>query len=134
MTFEPELGQFLFSNTEMFEHDVPPFIETSLDALGDLVSEGRYENNPTSNTGAEFSNDVFQLRAYCWCDGEAEGHEDGCPPNFVCGDLAITWYKHSHRGASMSRPVPFAEWLTIFAKCVNSLEVRDERPRDQGGV
>lgn len=134
MTFEPELGQMLWSNSEFFRHEVPPFIESCLDALGDLVSEGQYQANPTCNNGAEFSNDVFQMRAYCWCDGEAEGHTDGCPPNFICGDLAISWYKHSHRGASMSREVNFGEWKTIFTKCVNSLEVRDGRDGDEGGV
>lgn len=136
MTFEPELGQMLFSNMESFPHEVPPFIEACLDALGDLVSKGRYEDNPTSNTGAAFENDVFQMRAYCWCDGEAEGHQDGCPPNFVCGDLTITWYKHSHRGASMSREVAFKEWLAIFTKCVNSLEDPDGRGTDdnKGGA
>lgn len=133
MNFEPELGQMLFGNTEYFEHEVPPFIESCLDALGDLVSNGVYADNPTSNTGAAFSNDTFQMRSYCWCDGELDGHQDGCPPNFVFGDLAITWYKHSHRGASMSREVTFQEWLPIFMKCVNSLEAASG-VSDEGGT
>ena len=52
--------------------------------------------SPFQNTGAEYSNDTFSVRAYNWDD------ENDCSPNFKYKDLQIWWYKHAHRGV---------EWL-----------------------
>ena len=119
--FEPEIGQAIFSNGSAFEYGMQRHVESGLRHLGELVSKGKYGDDPTCNNGSRFSNDVFSLRSYCWCDGEGEGHEQGCPPNFVCGDFAASWYKHAGRGHSQSRPVSHDEWAKIMERCLSSL-------------
>jgi hypothetical protein len=123
-TFEPELGQIIFGNAgSSFEFEMQYHVDAGIHALGALVAplcEGGYD--PTSNTGAEYANSTFVLRAYCWCDETRSGHEEGCPPNFVCGDFAATWYKHAGRGHSQSRLLSEKEWLSIMTRCLSSLE------------
>jgi hypothetical protein len=124
VTFEPELGQEVFSNSPWHSTPMQHFVESGLGTLGDLVSEGEWGNDPTVNTGALFANEVFALRAYCWCDGEAKGHENGCPPNFEfkCEPpFTARWYKHVGRGNSQERPLTVKEWLLILTACVESL-------------
>jgi hypothetical protein len=132
-TFEPELGQMLFSNGQQGAYQVPGYVEAGLVALGTMVAttlcvdgseEEMWCHNPCNNVGgndANFENDVFAMRAYCWCDGEREGHEDGCPPNFESAGLKVSWYKHARRGNSADREITAAQWQTIFTRCLNSL-------------
>jgi hypothetical protein len=119
--FEPELGQALFSNSQPGMLKTDSYVTAGLDLLGAMICDGDYTQDPTCNTGAYFENDVFALRAYCWCDGTAPGHHGSCPPNFVCGDFHVSWYKHAGRGASQNRPVTTTEWAAIIGRCVNSL-------------
>ena len=50
--------------------------------------------SPFENTGSEYSNDTFTVRAYCWDDD----NEDANLPNFEYKDFECRWYKHSNRG------------------------------------
>jgi hypothetical protein len=121
--FEPELGQAIFSNSPWGEVETPSYVSGGIDYLGFCVSDGYHEKDPTANSGCEpFDNGTFQMRPYCWCDGEGEGHEDGCPPNFVCGDFEARWYKHARRGASQNKHVSMKEWRQIMVRCLTSLE------------
>lgn len=121
MTFEPELGQFAFSNTEWKREELDDSVRAGIELLADLVTKGEGYRF-VSNYGAEpFDNGTFSLSAYCWCDGAAEGHEDGCPPNFKYGDFEVAWYKHIGRGASQSRELDWSEWWPIFVQCVRSV-------------
>ena len=125
-SFPPELGQMVWSNTPWHQHEMQPMVESGLRLLGELVRPlmpeeyGRH-SAPTENAAQVFENEVFVLRAYCWCDGELAGHEHGCPPNFVCGDFAACWYKYLGRGSSQSRTLTEAEWRQIMQRCLESL-------------
>ena len=54
----------------------------------------RVIDTPFSNSGNQYSNRVFAVRAYCWNDDEDECKK----PNFEYKDFACWWYKYSHRG------------------------------------
>lgn len=76
--------------------------------------------SPFQNSGGEYKNDIFTVRAYDW-DGNYE-------PNFEYKDLKIWWYKHSHRGLSWEYnheknvlpPSYFLEDMLI--DCINSID------------
>lgn len=124
MSYKPELGQALFSNSPWGKVETPPYVIAGIDLIAATISGGEYVRDPTNNIGCDgnFENDVFAMRGYCWCDGGLEGHEEGCPPNFQCGDFEARWYKHSHRGTSQNRPVTTEEWRAIVQRCLSSLE------------
>lgn len=96
MSFEPELGQMAFSNTEWQQHDVPELAIAALRALADEIERVEWNRTqkefspPTNNSGSHYKTDKFEMNAYCWCDGER--HKKGCPPNFKWRDVIINWY------------------------------------------
>lgn len=119
--FVPELGQAAFGGP-WEEIRMQGFVKSGLSALGELCKGGTDTGeDPTSNTGAEFVNDVFELRSYCWCDGEGEHAEEGCPPNFKHGDFEARWYKYLGRSGSQNRKLTAAEWDEMFEACVASV-------------
>jgi len=128
--FTPELGQGLFSNSSMLTYEVPPYVTSGLVALGEMIGHSRSKDaeeawslDPCNNVGpsANFQNEIFAMRSYCWCDGEVEGHDEGCPVNFETDDFRVSWYKHVRRGASCDRHLAAKEWQEIFARCAASL-------------
>lgn len=119
--FEPELGQAVFSNSPWEEVEMQSFVENGLRYLADAVAQGDWNKNPAANVAAEFGNDVFELRSYCWCDGTREGHEDACPPNFKCEDFEARYYKYLGRGSSQNKHISFEEWNEIMQRCLASL-------------
>ena len=136
-TYEPELGQMAFGANY---HEIPlsGYVRAGLFQLGEAVtSESDTGANPTENSGAQFENPVFALRAFCWCDNEQEGHQEGCPPNFeffggqfrlpgsdepvAVNPLVVDWYKYLGRGSSQSRTVSSREWDRIVQICLASI-------------
>ena len=47
-------------------------------------------DSPFSNTGNQYQNDTFVVRAYNW--------DENVEPNFECDGLKVWWYKHVGRG------------------------------------
>lgn len=129
MTFKPELGQAIFSNTEWQELRMDYDVEHALLTIGDaLVRAGRVEVNPCFNSGETYEGEVFQMRAYCWCDGgEPYGHPEGCPPNFQWRDFSCAWYKHVGRGNSQNRFLARGELDELLLDCLSSIR----RPTDK---
>lgn len=87
------------------------------------------ESSPFKNTGAEYSNDTFTVRAYNWND------ENDVLPNFEYKDLKIYWYKHSQRGLQWyyncsKNALPSSAFLEdMLEDCIESLErYFDTRP------
>lgn len=120
--FEPELGQYAFSNSPWQQIPLDVDAECSLNALGELlVAIGLCANAPTANTGDRFECDTFKMRAYCWCDGNNAGHEKGCPPNFEWRDWVVAWYKHVGRGASQNRKLSKQELAIMARECMNAM-------------
>lgn len=87
---------------------------------------------PGSNCAESFSNEVFALRAFCWCDGnvhpwalDENGEEDHptCLPNFEHYASGITgeWYKYLGRSTYFSRDVEANEALALLIDCAASL-------------
>ncbi len=121
--FQPELSQMCYSNTPWQRLEMEHHVEVGLQLLGALISGSQGDEDPTGNTGACFSNDVFALRAYCWCDGTE--HPLGCPPNFKYKDFEACWYKHVGRGNSQNRAMPLDEWKKVMVDCISSLGTRE---------
>lgn len=120
-----ELGQLAFSNTPIQSFEAR-WATQGIQLIASAVDQSRGGDGDFTmayNAGGEpFENDWFALRAYCWCDGEAEGHEDGCPPNFEFKptDLEICWYKHAGRGITANQAQP-SDWMKIVTDCVRSV-------------
>jgi len=134
--FEPELGQMIFTNTPMQEYSVPDWLEALLMGLWAEIERVEWNNtqevvdNPFSNTGAEYKTDKFEVKAYCWCDGER--HENGCPPNFLYKPTGfiVNWYKHLGRGASMNRKITPKEATKMFDDCLKSVRKAEKNLYD----
>jgi hypothetical protein len=122
-----ELGQMLFaSNTQT--RTAPDFIGDGLRLIAEAVKDkaGRKDSGfgelLTDNSGEpDFENNIFAMRSYCWCDGGL--HPKGCPPNFehYPSGLAVSWYKHAHRGVTINRHITSPQWLNVVQECLKSL-------------
>lgn len=114
----------------------PGYVNTGINSIDALISEHIYgvrvvqqeygtyaplDMRAVVNSGwiHDLPDAPFSLRAYCWCDGLREGHEDGCPPNFhhfVTGFQAY-WYKHGNRGETCNQEITSSEWMKIQREC-----------------
>lgn len=83
-----------------------------------------YDDMLTTNSGApSFENDLFEMHAFCFCDGEVDGHEYGCPPNFTYKprNLSFVWFKHTGQCLLSNHPaLSGIEWQRIVADCCDS--------------
>lgn len=120
-----ELGQELFSNSPHQEYEVD-WASGGLVALAEVIKVKRNDRGLlVSNWGeSSYESDIFDMRTYCWCDGEKEGHQDGCPPNFHYKptNLIINWYKHCERGVSANQDLSALDWFKIVQHCIESLD------------
>lgn len=105
---------------------MPAFVERGLGQLGQLIGEIAEEHgfdaseaDPTTNSGASWEFSDFQIRAYCWCEGNQKGHKQSCPPNFeVPGfNLEAEWYKDLGRDGSINRLISRIEWRNVLGFC-----------------
>lgn len=84
--------------------------------------------SPFQNTGAEYSNETFTVRAYNWNGNDL--------PNFEYKDLKIWWYKHSHRGLCWEynygkNVLPQAIYLAdMLDDCIESFRKECEKHED----
>lgn len=121
---ELELGQMLWSGQDIQEYEAY-WATDGLCAIGEVLAsiDKEYEMIG-ANAGASFENDTFIMKDYCWCDNEREGHENGCPPNFVHkpSGLVITWYKHCGRGITANKSLGSLGWLEVVTDCLKSLK------------
>lgn len=80
-------------------------------------------DSPFQNTGTEYSNDTFSVRAYNW------DTDDDYLPNFVYKDLKIWWYKHSNRGVEWlykderNGIIPSEFLAQLLDDCIISLQI-----------
>lgn len=79
--FEPELGQAIWGCPPS-DFQCPEFIEKGLEKLGEAISLATKEAAPTSNVGAEYKTEVFEMRSYYWgdctCGAECPQHSEEC--------------------------------------------------------
>ena len=85
----------------------------------------KHLNSPFANTGENYSNDIFTVRAYDWSDDQ---ENDEPKPNFESKFLTCWWYKHAHRGLEFKITYDTnteADHLTQLAnflnKCLNAI-------------
>ena len=115
------------TNTPWQQIETQWHVQEGLSLLAALVQEARGDDSYgslVSNSGADpWEGEVFSLRAYCWCDGDKGGHDDGCPPNFEHhpSGLIVCWYKHVGRGSSQNRAVSVREWVNILGSCIREV-------------
>lgn len=80
-----------------------------------------------SNCAEQYSNDVFVIRDFCWCDGATHPEDaDGiptCPPNFehFASGLKAEWYKYLGRDVRVNAEVEVGESLAILMDCAMSV-------------
>lgn len=100
-------------------------VQNGIEILGELIGLKRRDGSylPGRAGGSPFENEVFIMRAYCWCDGDEDGHEDGCPPNFVHKRTGFecAWYKHCGRGNTQNAELGGMAWRAILIDCLVSL-------------
>ena len=118
--YQPELGQAVFGQP-FKEYELPALweavlyrIRCELDRVWWNVKQ-KDMSSPFDNSGAEpFICDAFEVHSYSWGDDEQ-------PYNFKCGDVEISWYKHSGRGQSINvEPTPELA-QTVLRKCILAL-------------
>lgn len=133
-TYQPELGQMLHGYHNGFP--TPEHVGTGIVSIDQMISEHIYgvrevrneygtyasfDMHATSNSGwiHDLQGAPFSMRAYCWCDGERPGHEEGCPPNFhhFETDFQAYWYKHSNRGQTCNQKISSSDWMKIQREC-----------------
>ena len=138
-----ELGQLIISNTapEKYEAEwatdgLRMIAEVIAEFRGQTYGEYGYGNLLTSNSGEnEYENDIFYMSSFCWCEGGREGHENGCPPNFIykVNGMCISWYKHAGRGIRASREYPGARlWANAVMRCISSVTAYSDNSKTCG--
>lgn len=104
-------------------------IEHKLEVAQENVTQKPYDS-PFQNTGNIFKTDVFEVYAYYWGDDERLINK----PNFKCGDLEISWYKHLGRGTAINKRISRRKMEKIYLKCLISIEAWEDEysPDDMG--
>jgi len=78
----------------------------------------REMHSPFDNTGAEYSNESFSVRAYNWNDDDEE------LPNFEWGPIRVYWYKREGRGNIVYTKIGYddpAIYGLMLEKCLDAL-------------
>lgn len=70
--------------------------------------------SPLQNTGNQYINDTFELKAYDW---GAEMNQY----NFKYNDLEIYWYKHALRCPQANKKIDTDEFIFIYEQCIKSI-------------
>lgn len=93
-------------------------LEIELDRIMWNITQEEYDS-PFRNTGNTFEDiDTFQVRAYYWGDDERQIDL----PNFKCGDIEISWYKHLGRGATINKPITPEKAIKMYNECMGALQ------------
>jgi hypothetical protein len=109
-------------------HETPSYVTDGLRLLDALWNEryegGRDMSARTANHGGqEIVTPTFELRAYCWCSGERQDHEENCPPNFrhPASGLEVLWYKHAERGSTVNVVPSVLQWASVLRECIDAV-------------
>ena len=70
---------------------------------------------------SDFSNDVFEFRAYRWDDETNDYHFHHKPSGFK-----IEWYKYPLRGAMCNIEITDSQFVDILNDCINSLQTNEK--------
>ncbi len=113
MDYQPELGQMCFGQPWQ-QRECPEKVKSALEALQAAWYAVRGNENPFSNTGAQFDGVTFKAHAYSWNDDE-QGF------NFAWRDVRVSWYKYLGRGTTINREMEDAEVSAMLRECIAEL-------------
>lgn len=113
-----ELGNLIFGHSRG-EFPIPDrtlyreLMQPLLDALG------------TDSRGVDFSNDVFEMRPYCWCGSEtcSQCGDVQTQFNFVHHPtgLQMSWYKYALRDAYANQELTEVKFKEVIVSCIVSV-------------
>jgi hypothetical protein len=118
-----ELGQ-MARGDEVMQYEANWATE-GLYVIADAIAAKRGDANALvqNSGGDEFVCGTFQMRPYCWCEGDV--HPEGCPPQFVYGaaGFVLRWYKYAGRGQTANLPKPPGMlWELAVADCIQAVD------------
>jgi hypothetical protein len=114
--YEPELGQMCMGQpTQSLE--CPTYVDVALEYLAEsfFYNKDISDENPFRNTGARWSNSIFEVNAYDWNEDNIQQF------NFKYKDIKVSWYKYLGRGMSINREVSEKECWKMLKECVESI-------------
>lgn len=114
MEYQPELGQMYFGQPWK-QLKCPEKVQGALDSLQSAWYAARGNENPFSNTGAQFDGEKFKAHAYSWNDDEEQEF------NFAWRDVRVSWYKCLGRGTTINREMEDAEVSEMLRECMAEL-------------
>jgi hypothetical protein len=75
--------------------------------------------SPFENSGGEFKNNVFEVRAYDWNEESKQNW------NFKYNDIRISWYKYLGRGSTINKDLRPEDAIKMFNECLKSVKEMD---------
>lgn len=90
------------------------------------------------NCAEIYSNEIFAIRDFCWCDGSIHPQNEhgvpNCPPNFehFASGLKATWYKNLGRDMRFNAEPEVGEVLAIMLDCAMSLSLPEDPNQNAG--
>jgi len=104
---------------------VESFVTSVIELIADyLVATGNTRDRATHNVGAEYVNNVFEIRSHNW--------DDRAPyePNFYFSefDYRVDWYKYLGRGDASSQSLTVQQALYMLNRCLMSIDYNEVAP------
>lgn len=98
-------------------------IEAMLRVLAGLVGD---KDDWCDKYGANFENDVFSMRRFCWCEREdcEWCREEDRGPNFwhKKSGLKVWWYKYIGRDMEVNMKLSESEIHGVYNDCIDSIK------------
>lgn len=122
--YQPEIGQFAFGQP-YHQYDGGYMLDAALMLIRrslDRILWNRLQEDvesPFDNTGATFDTEGISIHAYSW-DDDADQQW-----NLKCGDVEVSWYKHSWRGVSVNRELTNDDIAKFLAEAVDAIDACD---------
>lgn len=125
--YQPEIGQALFGQPHQ-TYEASLMMEAAIDriarewrrCIGNTTGHiSKSQGSPFDNTGATFSTEGLDINAYSWSDDDEQTW------NLKCGDIEVSWYKHSSRGLSVNKDMSNDDIAAFLDEVLNQLKPCD---------
>lgn len=124
MDYQPEIGQMCWGQPwQSFDGSV--LLDAAVERMArswERIMWNRLQrevDRPFNNSGASFETEGLAIRAYSWDDSDEQ------PWNLKCGEVEVSWYKHSWRGLSVNRPMTNDDIADFLSAALAALEPCD---------
>ena len=121
-----ELGNLMLNPNYNQHYNCPDYIQALLRDLSkqlDTLMFNKFHkeyDNPFSNTGNTFKNDVFEVQAYNWNDEIHQAY------NFKWQDIEISWYKYLGRDTTINKHITEKEARVMYDACLASIRAMED--------